>query len=506
MQHPIPTTIASSDWLTDPTVFAVNREPAHSDHRFYDHVPQPNETMSLKQNLDGLWNVAVTTAPVFGFPMNDSGNAESPDFTATDYDDTGFSRIAVPSTLETKGLLNHKYVNVQYPWDGHSDPKAPNIPTDSHVAIYRRTFETSTPVSAAIENKRRITLTFHGASTAIYVWLNGSFVGYAEDSYTPSEFDVTEALISGTNTLAVACYEYATASWLEDQDFWRMHGLFRSVELTAQPTVHIEDLHITADFEATTHAGTIDAHAVIRNIADAKQLSAALMDANGTPVWQDSYAMSDIVDTSGVPCCGTADTAIDSTAVQFRANLSNIRPWSAEKPHLYTLTLTVRAADNSIIEVVPQRLGFRHFEIVDGIMRLNGKRIIFRGANRHEFDARLGRAITEQEMLTDIITCKRNNINAIRTSHYPNQTRFYELCDEYGLYLIDETNLETHGSWTIPGDVETPETAIPGSNPIWEGPCVDRIASMIGRDRNHPSVLIWSLGNESYAGEVFRAM
>ena len=177
MQHPIPTTIASSDWLTDPTVFAVNREPAHSDHRFYDHVPQPNETMSLKQNLDGLWNVAVTTAPVFGFPMNDSGNAESPDFTATDYDDTGFSRIAVPSTLETKGLLNHKYVNVQYPWDGHSDPKAPNIPTDSHVAIYRRTFETSTPVSAAIENKRRITLTFHGASTAIYVWLNGSFVG-----------------------------------------------------------------------------------------------------------------------------------------------------------------------------------------------------------------------------------------------------------------------------------------------------------------------------------------
>ena len=405
MQHPIPTTIASSDWLTDPTVFAVNREPAHSDHRFYDHVPQPNETMSLKQNLDGLWNVAVTTAPVFGFPMNDSGNAESPDFTATDYDDTGFSRIAVPSTLETKGLLNHKYVNVQYPWDGHSDPKAPNIPTDGHVAIYRRTFETSTPVSAAIENKRRITLTFHGASTAIYVWLNGSFVGYAEDSYTPSEFDVTEALISGTNTLAVACYEYATASWLEDQDFWRMHGLFRSVELTAQPTVHIEDLHITADFEATTHAGTIDAHAVIRNIADAKQLSAALMDANGTPVWQDSYAMSDIVDTSGVPCCGTADAAIDSTAVQFRANLANIRPWSAEKPYLYTLALTVRAADNSIIEVVPQRLGFRHFEIVDGIMRLNGKRIIFRGANRHEFDARLGRAITEQEMLTDIITC-----------------------------------------------------------------------------------------------------
>ena len=177
-----------------------------------------------------------------------------------------------------------------------------------------------------------------------------------------------------------------------------MHGLFRSVELTAQLTVHIEDLHITADFEAATHAGTIDAHAVIRNIADAKQLSAALMDANGTPVWQDSYAMSDIVDTSGVPCCGTADTAIDSTAVQFRANLTNIRPWSAEKPYLYTLTLTVRSADNSIIEVVPQRLGFRHFEIVDGIMRLNGKRIIFRGANRHEFDARLGRAITEQEI------------------------------------------------------------------------------------------------------------
>ena len=186
--------------------------------------------------------------------------------------------------------------------------------------------------------------------------------------------------------------------------------------------------------------------------------------------------------------------------------MTNIAPWSAESPTLYTLTVRVVGHDGAIIETVTQKIGFRTFRIENGIMTINGKRIVFKGADRHEFDAKRGRAITREDMLSDVVFCKRHNINSIRTSHYPNQERWYELCDEYGIYLIDEANLEAHGSWSLPGDVLTEDTIVPGSKREWEGACVDRVNSMMRRDYNHPSVLIWSLGNESYVGDVFRAM
>lgn len=470
---------ASEAWLTDPTIFAVNRVPAHSEHRYYAHMPQGDERSDLRQSLDGEWRVEVVQASDIDFH-------EEP-FVAENFDDSAFERIQVPGHLQTAGLMNHKYVNVQYPWDGHENPLEPNVPESNHVALYRRKFTVSDRLAGAKAAGGTVSIVFHGMATAIYVWVNGLFAGYGEDGFTPNEFDVTDLLHDGENVVAVACYEYSSASWLEDQDFWRLHGLFRSVELAAQPHVHIDNMQIETDYDAKTGTASFDAVLSVRNAADAATISATLKDADGDVVWQTAH-------------CVDGRTSISSGSLQ------DLTPWSAENPALYELDVIIIDHAGNIVEVAVQRIGFRRFRIEDGIMTINGRRIVFKGADRHEFDAKRGRAITKQDMIDDVMFCKRHNINAIRTSHYPNQDYWYELCDEYGIYLIDETNLETHGSWCLPGDVLTEETAVPGSKPQWEGACVDRVNSMMRRDYNHPSVLIWSLGNESYAGDVFRAM
>lgn len=470
---------ASEAWLTDPTIFAVNRVPAHSEHRYYAHMPQGDERSDLRQSLDGEWRVEVVQASDIDFH-------EEP-FVAENFDDSAFERIQVPGHLQTAGLMNHKYVNIQYPWDGHENPLEPNVPESNHVALYRRKFTVSDRLAGAKAAGGTVSIVFHGMATAIYVWVNGLFAGYGEDGFTPNEFDVTDLLHDGENVVAVACYEYSSASWLEDQDFWRLHGLFRSVELAAQPHVHIDNMQIETDYDAKTGTASFDAVLSLRNAADAATISATLKDADGDVVWQTAH-------------CVDGRTSISSGSLQ------DLTPWSAENPALYELDVIIIDHAGNIVEVAVQRIGFRRFRIEDGIMTINGRRIVFKGADRHEFDAKRGRAITKQDMIDDVMFCKRHNINAIRTSHYPNQDYWYELCDEYGIYLIDETNLETHGSWCLPGDVLTEETAVPGSKPQWEGACVDRVNSMMRRDYNHPSVLIWSLGNESYAGDVFRAM
>lgn len=470
---------ASEAWLTDPTVFAVNRVPAHSEHRYYAHMPQGDERSDLRQSLDGEWRVEVVQASDIDFH-------EEP-FVAENFDDSAFERIQVPGHLQTAGLMNHKYVNIQYPWDGHENPLEPNVPESNHVALYRRKFTVSDRLAGAKAAGGTVSIVFHGMATAIYVWVNGLFAGYGEDGFTPNEFDVTDLLHDGENVVAVACYEYSSASWLEDQDFWRLHGLFRSVELAAQPHVHIDNMQIETDYDAKTGTASFDAVLSVRNAADAATISATLKDADGDVAWETAH-------------CVDGRTSISSGSLQ------DVTPWSAENPALYELDVIIIDHAGNIAEVAVQRIGFRRFRIEDGIMTINGRRIVFKGADRHEFDANRGRAITKQDMIDDVMFCKRHNINAIRTSHYPNQDYWYELCDEYGIYLIDETNLETHGSWCLPGDVLTEETAVPGSKPQWEGACVDRVNSMMRRDYNHPSVLIWSLGNESYAGDVFRAM
>ena len=470
---------ASETWLTDATVFEVNRTPAHSNHKCFTHDPQSGEYSDLTQSLDGEWRVEIVQASDIDFN-------EEP-FVAENFDDSAFYRTQVPGHLQMAGLLKNKYVNIQYPWDGHENPLEPNVPENNHVALYRKKFVVSKRLADTKESGGSVSIVFHGMATAIYVWVNGLFAGYGEDGFTPNEFDITDLLHDGENVVAVACYEYSSASWLEDQDFWRLHGLFRSVELTAQPHVHVENMQLEADWDAESGTASLDAALSVRNASDAATISATLKDSEGNVVWETS-------------------TNADANTTFASGSLQGLEPWSAESPSLYELEVNVIDQAGDIVEAVVQKVGFRRFRIENGIMTLNGKRIVFKGADRHEFDAKRGRSITEQDMIDDVIFCKRHNINAIRTSHYPNQERWYDLCDEYGIYLIDETNLETHGSWCLPGDVVTAETAVPGSKARWEGACVDRVNSMMRRDYNHPSVVIWSLGNESYTGDVFRAM
>ena len=465
----------SAQWLTDPTVFAVNRRPQRSQHR----------TDAPRQSLNGPWEVLDTDARAI-----DVADPESPASALRSASDR-IATIPVPSTLETSGGWRPAYVNIQMPWDGHADPEAPSVPDTNRVALYRRLFTLDEDLRGAALEGGTVLLSFGGFATALYVWCDGAFVGYCEDGYTASEFDITR-LLGGApadtiHELVVACYQYSSASWLEGQDSWRFHGLFRGVCLTALPPTHVDSVRIDADFDHHSEVGRLRVKADVVDPLGGASIRAELFDHSGAPVW-----------STETPRSAATDLVSDA--------IPRVAPWSAESPTLYRLRLEVIDRDGRTCETVALNVGFRRFGIDNGIMTLNGRRIVFKGVNRHEFHPRKGRALDEADMLADIRFCKLHNINAIRTSHYPNDPRFYDLCDEYGIYVIDETNLETHGTWNVPGDVATPDTAIPGSRTQWQDACVDRLERMIVRDYSHPSVLIWSLGNESYGGEVFRAM
>ena len=459
-------------WLHNPRTFAVNRLRARSTHR----------STAPSQSLDGTWEVALTT-----------GMAVSLDSPTDAFDQGDVHSLPVPSTLETQGLWPPAYVNIQMPWDGHEAPRAPTAPADCRVAIYRRSFSLNWAVTQTLNMGGSARVRFDGFATALFIWVDGTFVGYCEDGYTASEFDITEALADcqENHDIVVACYEHSSASWLEGQDSWRFHGLFRSVSLVALPPCHVEHMRVDADYNEKTSEGKLRIIASFKGVEDGYTLNVELVPPGVQPGGQYKYMYMGPAHTNGL---------------QHHATLQIFEPWSADSPNLYTLTITLLDHDGFTIEQVTQRVGFRRFEIIDGVFMLNGQRLIFRGVNRHEFDARTGRTMSMEDMIADVKLCKQLNINAIRTSHYPNDTRFLDLCDEYGLYVIDEANLETHGSWCTPGDIPTPATAIPGSKMEWEGACVDRLESMVRQDYNHPSVLIWSLGNESFGGEVFRSM
>ena len=467
MSHPHIFSSPVSAWLTDPQTFAVNRLPARSSFR----------TDAPTQSLDGTWEVALTSSSRMAL--------DSP--TAT-FEQEAIHSLPVPSTLEAEGLWPPAYVNIQMPWDGHENPQAPNAPEECRVALYRRTFTLNDSLQESLGNQGRAHLRFDGFATALYVWVDDTFVGYCEDGYTASEFDITSALThTQDHEVVVACYEHSSASWLEGQDSWRFHGLFRSISLVALPACHVAHLAANADYDAETGKGILNVTIDLNGATADATASAQLTDSSGAVVWSE---------------CVPASTP----SISLHGELNGVHPWTAENPSLYTLNLTLHGADGNDYETVTQRVGFRRFEIINSVFMLNGQRLIFRGVNRHEFSPCTGRTLSLEDMVADVRMCKQLNINAIRTSHYPNDTRFLDLCDEYGLYVIDETNLETHGSWCTPGDIPTPATAIPGSKMEWEGACVDRVESMLRQDRNHASVLMWSLGNESFGGEVFRSM
>ncbi|MBD3917932.1 DUF4981 domain-containing protein [Paenibacillus sp. PR3] len=460
----------SLDWLVDPAVFAVNRIPAHSDHRYYGTMEEAQKLapMAMRHSLNGNWKFSYAVHPA----------ARAASFYEADYDCGGWDIIVVPGHIQLQGYGKPQYVNTMYPWDGHHDLRPPAIPeNDNPVGSYVKVFDLPQQMDG-----RPLYISFQGVESAFYVWLNGKFVGYSEDSFTPSEFDLTPYVQAGENKLAVEVYQRSTGGWLEDQDFWRFSGIFRDVYLYTVPDVHVCDLFVRAELNETYSEGTLRVDTKMIGRVSASRIAFELQDAAGNQVVTGEASSSgELVSVS-----------LDAGAVQL---------WSAERPYLYTLYVQVFDESGALVEVVPQKVGFRRFEMADGIMKINGKRIVFKGVNRHEFNHRSGRVITEADMLWDIKTIKQNNMNAVRTSHYPNQTRWYELCDEYGIYLIDEMNLETHGSWQKMGAVE-PSWNIPGNKPEWHDIVMDRAVSMLERDKNHPSILIWSCGNESYAGEV----
>ncbi len=459
---------AKLSWLEDPEVFAVNRIPAHSDHTYFE---KETEERPLRQCLNGSW--------LFSYAKNPSMRVER--FYEDSYDCSGFDTIQVPGHLETQGYGRNQYINTMYPWDGEEFLRPPmvskrNNPVGSYVKYFT--------LEEQMKGKRTF-ISFQGVETAFYVWLNGTFIGYSEDSFTPAEFELTETLREGENKLAVEVYKRSSASWLEDQDFFRFSGIFRDVFLYSIPRVHVRDIFVKAGLTDSYQEGTIEIRAELIGDIDDVTIEASLRDGDEKEIWN-----------------GNAE---GKEEVFFKASGLAVLPWSAEEPRLYRLYLYVKNEEGQILEFIPQKVGFRRFEMKDRIMCLNGKRILFKGVNRHEFNPVRGRAITREDMLWDIRFMKQHNINAVRTSHYPNQTLWYELCDEYGIYLIDETNLESHGSWQKLGEVE-PSWNVPGDRPEWKAAVLDRASSMFERDKNHPSVLIWSCGNESYAGTDIEAM
>lgn len=441
-------------WLSNPEIFQVNRLTAHSSHHYY--ANEEEKQSSFIHVLDGTWK----------FHYANALNEVIDGFEKESYDCSTWDDIQVPSHMQMQGYGTPMYVNQIYPWSGSEELLPGEIPQHNPVGSYVTYFD-----SSILKENTKTRIVFHGAESGMALWINGAFVGYSEDSFTPSAFDISEYIHEGRNKVAVNVYRFTSSSWLEDQDFWRFSGLFRSVELQSVPFVHVNDLKITQDVNDLKHPKIIVAP--VMEASKDYTLEYRLFDADHTLL--QSKVTND-----------TCVFEVDDPVL-----------WYAEKPYLYHVEILVKQ-ENKIIECVREHVGIRKFALKDGIMYINEKRIVFHGVDRHEFSCESGRVVSYDLTKQDILNMKANNINAIRTSHYPNQTFLYDLCDEYGIYVIDETNLETHGTWS---EFFDKEHIIPNDDPKWLENVLDRAKSMYERDKNHPSILIWSCGNESYGGK-----
>ncbi len=504
--------------LSDPEFFKENVLPAHSDHICY---PDEAHLMSgenpFRYSLNGLWKFSYArnlTECVKGFELPET-------------DCRGWADIRVPSHIQLEGYDIPAYVNVQYPWDGHEQIWTDEIPTRFNpVASYVKYFTVPQKLQGG-----PLYISFQGVESGMALWLNGHYVGYSEDSFTPSDFDLTPYVQPGENKLAVQVYKWTSGSWAEDQDFFRFSGIFRDVFLYTVPEVHIADLKIRTLLNDTYDAAelTVDAqgcgsgtvhmrlqehHTQAEELADVlrrgnrptagaeilAEASFELEKENGFPKQAPSGTAEDAGQTQAARGCADSSGHLSLPVGEFRL-------WSAEEPNLYDLVLTVRDGQGKVTEAICETVGFRRFELKDSLMLLNGKRIVFKGVNRHEFSSRAGRVPQEDEILQDVLTMKRYNINAIRTSHYPNDSRIYRLCDRLGIYMIDENNMESHGTWEpIARGAGEIDLAVPGDHPQWLPAMLDRVNSIYQRDKNHPAVLIWSCGNESFGGLDIKEM
>ena len=457
--------------VKNPEYFKENRVEAHSDHKYYGSMEEMEQKQEkFKYSLNGLWK--------FHYAKNYGSTV--PGFEKESYCCKTWDDIRVPAHIQMEGYGVPQYANVQYPWEGWEEVKPGEIPTEFNpVASYVKYFE----VPEAMKGKR-VFISFQGAESGIALWLNGIFVGYSEDSFTPSEFELTEYLKEGENKLAAQVFKFTSSSWCEDQDFFRFSGIYRDVYLYAVPNVHVSDLRLRAELDDTYTQGKLE---ILLKGTAAGKVKVTLA-KNGE----------------------TTANAEGELGEESRIVMQVQHPvlWSAEQPELYDILLEVYDEAGALSEVIPYRIGFRRFEMQGNIMTLNGKRIVFKGVNRHEFSSVSGRCVSKEELIQDIVTMKQNNINAIRTCHYPDTSDVYDLCDEYGLYMIAENNLETHGTWDAEELKEHPDLnkILPCDHPEWEAMMLDRVNSMYQRDKNHTAILIWSCGNESFGGKVIHEM
>ena len=438
------------NWLKDSRVFQVNRLQAYSDHIYT--IGKDKQPSSF--SLNGTWK----------FNMSKNYDSTFKFFYNTEFNNSNWDDIQVPGHIQLQGFDQPHYTDVTYPWDGKDYVKPGQVDMDRNkVFQYRKSFD----LPQDFINDRLI-LSFEGVESNIYIWLNGKFIGYSEDSFTPSRFDITKYAQEKDNILCVRIFEKCTGTWLEDQDMWRFSGIFRDVMIYRQPSLHILDLKMDTNIDLDTKKSILTCTCKLTN-SQAHTLQAKLYDPQGNIVWNGN--MQD----------------------QFEIPVENTSLWSSEFPNLYQLELVLYDAQNEILETIHEQVGFRKFSLEYGIMKLNGKRIVFHGINRHEWDPKNGRCLSLEQMEQDIHILKSLNINAVRTSHYPNHSYWYKLCDQYGIYVIDEMNLETHGANEI----------IPQNKPEWTDCLLDRARSMYERDKNHPCILMWSLGNEAGSGSNF---
>ena len=451
--------------VKNPEYFKDNCMPAHSSHRYYSSAEaMMQQEESFKYSLNGLWK--------FHYAKNYESTVQG--FEKEEYCCLSWDDIRVPAHIQMEGYDVPQYANVQYPWEGREEIKPGEIPTHFNpVASYVKYFE----VPESMKGKK-IFISFQGAESGLALWLNGSFVGYSEDSFTPSEFDLTPFMKEGRNKLAAQVFKWTSSSWCEDQDFFRFSGIYRDVYLFTVPEVHVEDLRVRTFLNDTYTAADLEVK--IKASKEGRVRLTLSKDGKAVQTLEEEMQQETIL----------------------HMNVEKPELWSAETPVLYDLLLEVWNTDGELEEMIPQKVGFRHFEMKDNLMMLNGKRIVFKGVNRHEFSSLTGRHAAREDVVKDIVTMKQNNINAIRTSHYPNDTMVYDLCDEYGLYMIAENNLESHGSWdTVQEGSGEYDGVVPCDRPEWLSMMLDRVNSMYQRDKNHPSILIWSCGNESFGGK-----
>ena len=472
-----------SNIIKNPEIFEQNRLAAHSDHVCYkNELEKIKGKSSLRYDMNGLWK--------FAYAKNQS--LAPCGFEAADYDCKNWDEIRVPAHIQMEGYDVPIYTNTTYPWEADESIKPGEVPEIFNpVASYVKYFT----IPENMKNKR-VCISFQGVESGFALWLNGHYVGYSEDTFDPSDFELTDYIVEGENKLAVRVWKWTSSSWCEDQDFYRFSGIFRDVFLYAVPCAHVEDLSVVPTLNDTFDEGTLS----VSIKADGDGIASVKL-----------YELGDL----SVEKYDRAKLLLEEFDIELRdkeicegsCNVKNPLLWSAEKPNLYEVKIIVKDTHGNEIEFISQLAGFRRFEMVDGLMKLNGKRIVFKGVNRHEFSSITGRVPNRNEVIKDIVTMKKNNINAIRTSHYPDDSMLYELCDIYGIYMIAENNLESHGTWEAynKGYVDL-DFVVPKDKPQWREMMLDRANSCYQRDKNHPAILIWSCGNESFGGKTIYEM